>query len=72
MEQSGIAKSKLVYPSDDKIRSTEIGSSEAFEELLRLSQTDPEAFWGRVAKELTWYEPWKETMTGSLPGFRFF
>ncbi|AWP38218.1 acetate--CoA ligase [Heyndrickxia coagulans] len=72
MEQSGIAKSKLVYPSDDKIRSTEIGSSEAFEELLRLSQTDPAVFWGRVANKLTWYEPWKETMAGSLPGFRFF
>lgn len=76
MDLSGILKvvsdSKLVYPSEEKIRSTSIGSTEAFQQLLKQSQEDPAAFWDDVARELTWYEPWNETISGQLPDFRFF
>ncbi|WP_458413439.1 acetate--CoA ligase [Schinkia sp. CFF1] len=76
MDVSGIlkvvAESKLVYPSEEKQAKTSIGSSQAFQELLQQSQQDPAAFWSNVAKELVWYEPWKKTMSGTLPDFRFF
>lgn len=76
MDVSGIlqvvANSKLVHPPEEKVRATSIGSVEAFQELLEQSQKDPAAFWDSVAKELVWYEPWKETISGSLPDFRFF
>lgn len=76
MDVSGIlkviAESELVYPSEEKQAKTPIGSSKAFQELLEKSQQDPASFWDSVAKELSWYEPWKETMTGQLPDFRFF
>ena len=76
MDVSGIlkviAESELVYPSEEKQAKTSIGSSKAFQELLEKSQQDPASFWDSVAKELSWYEPWKETMTGQLPDFRFF
>lgn len=76
MDVSGIlkviAESELVYPSEEKQAKTSIGSSKAFQELLEKSQQDPASFWDSVAKELTWYEPWKETMKGQLPDFRFF
>src|SRR5699024_12375337 len=51
---------------------TEIGSQKAFLTLLEESQNDPEKFWNEAAKELHWYEPWEETMTGSLPNFEFY
>ncbi|KIY23479.1 MULTISPECIES: acetate--CoA ligase [Mesobacillus] len=67
-----VSNSKLVYPNEEKVRSTSIGSTEAFQELLRQSQEDPGAFWDNAARELEWYEPWKETISGQLPDFRFF
>ncbi|MEN2766671.1 acetate--CoA ligase [Ornithinibacillus xuwenensis] len=76
MDVSGILQvvenSKLVYPNEKKVKNTAIGSTEAFEELLKQSQQDPASFWESVAQELVWYEPWKETITGKLPDFRFF
>jgi acetyl-CoA synthetase len=76
MDVSGIlqvvSNSKLVYPNEEKVRATSIGSSEAFQELLKQSHEDPAAFWDRAARELVWYEPWNETMSGQLPDFRFF
>lgn len=76
MDISGIlqvvSNSKLIYPAEEKVRSTSIGSNEAFQELLKLSQDDPAAFWDRAARELDWYEPWNETISGQLPDFRFF
>ncbi|MEH7306209.1 acetate--CoA ligase [Neobacillus drentensis] len=76
MDISGIlqvvSNSKLVYPDQEKVRSTSIGSSEAFQELLKQSQEDPATFWDRAARELVWYEPWNETISGQLPDFRFF
>jgi acetyl-CoA synthetase len=76
MDISGIlqvvSNSKLIYPAEEKVRSTSIGSNEAFQELLKLSQEDPADFWDRAARELDWYEPWNETISGQLPDFRFF
>jgi acetyl-CoA synthetase len=76
MDISGIlqvvSNSKLIYPADEKVRSTSIGSNEAFQALLKLSQENPAAFWDQAARELDWYEPWNETISGQLPDFRFF
>ncbi|RAS77135.1 acetate--CoA ligase [Priestia endophytica] len=67
-----VANSKLIFPNKEKVRSTSIGSIEAFQELLRQSQEDPAAFWDSAARDLVWYEPWNETISGQLPDFRFF
>lgn len=67
-----IKGSTIVYPDKEKQASTEMGSSKAFEELLRASQEDPASFWDNVAKELHWFKPWEETISGSLPDFEFF
>src|SRR5699024_11400113 len=58
--------------SEEKVRSTPLGSREAFQNLLEQSRKDPATFWESVARELIWYEPWNETMRGELPDFRFF
>lgn len=76
MDISGIlqvvSNSKLIYPAEEKVRATSIGSTEAFQELLKQSQEDPATFWDSAARELVWYEPWNETISGELPDFRFF
>ncbi len=67
-----VSNSKLIFPNEEKVRSTSIGSTEAFQKLLRQSQEDPATFWDNAAHELEWYEPWTETISGQLPDFRFF
>ena len=67
-----VKESQLVWPSKENQEQTEIGSQKAFLTLLEESQNDPEKFWNEAAKELHWYEPWEETMTGSLPNFEFY
>lgn len=67
-----VRNSKIVYPEKEKQETTEMGSSEAFQTLLKQSQEDPEAFWNQVAQELHWFKPWEKTMSGSLPDFEFF
>jgi acetyl-CoA synthetase len=67
-----VSNSKLIFPNEEKVRSTSIGSTEAFQKLLRQSQEDPATFWDKAARELEWYEPWTETISGQLPDFRFF
>lgn len=70
--QDIIKESKIVYPDKARQETTEIGSSEAFQTLLKQSQEDPATFWNNVAEELYWFKPWEKTMSGSLPDFQFF
>ncbi len=43
--QQVVKNSKLIYPNEEKVRATNIGSMSAFEELLKKSQQDPASFW---------------------------
>ncbi|MCY0901871.1 MAG: acetate--CoA ligase [Firmicutes bacterium] len=70
--QQVVAQSQPVFPDEDQQKSTALGSSAAFADLLAQSKENPSAFWDSVARELMWYEPWQETMTGSLPDFQYF
>ncbi|MUV37026.1 Acetate--CoA ligase [Lentibacillus sp. JNUCC-1] len=67
-----IKSSRVIYPDQEKQAATELGSSDAFQALLKESQEDPAAFWEKVASELHWFKPWEETISGSLPDFEFF
>lgn len=76
MDLNGISQvihnSRLVYPDEEKVKATTLGSTEAFMELLESSRKEPEKFWNDIAKELVWYEPWTETISGALPDFKFY
>lgn len=67
-----VQNSQLVQPEESMAADTAVGSQEAFEELLKQSHEDPVSFWDNVAQELTWYEPWTETLEGELPDFKFY
>lgn len=76
MDKNGIMQvvnnSKLMYPDENKVKNTSLGSREAFQELLEQSKKDPEKFWDSAARELEWYEPWEKTIEGELPDFKFY
>ncbi|MEW9672126.1 acetate--CoA ligase [Ammoniphilus sp. 3BR4] len=70
--QQVLSNSKLIFPSKDGKHSASSESRKAFEELLFKSKANPSEFWEEVARELMWYEPWQETISGELPDFQFF
>ncbi len=69
----GVLKEERVfYPSEAFRKQAHIGSEEEYERLYRESLQDPEGFWGRVASELHWFEPWQKVLEGDLPHPKWF
>ena len=71
-ELAMISASSLRMPNAERAAKTNIGSTAAFEEMLRLSQQDPDRFWARAASELEWITPWHSVRKGDLPHFEYF
>ncbi len=67
-----IKESKIILPNKEKVKGTNAGSIQDFNNLLKKSWDDPEKFWEDVANELSWFHPWSKTMEGEFPDFRFF
>ncbi|ACY18022.1 acetate--CoA ligase [Haliangium ochraceum] len=53
----------------DKAR---VKSMQEYEALYERAKEDPAAFWGEVAKELHWFEPWSEVLSWNLPDAKWF
>ncbi len=69
----GVLKEERVfYPSEEFRKQAHIGSEEEYQRLYEESLKDPEGFWGRVASELHWFEPWQKVLEGDLPHPKWF
>ncbi|WP_243089689.1 acetate--CoA ligase [Thermus neutrinimicus] len=69
----GVLKEERVfYPSEAFRQRAHIGSEEEYQRLYEESLKDPEGFWGRVASELHWFEPWQKVLEGELPHAKWF
>jgi len=56
------------FPPSDAFRARAlVGSEEEYQRLYRESIDDPETFWGRVARELPWIEPFERVLDQSDP-----
>lgn len=56
-----------------KVSETESGEVKAYEELYERSLRDPEEFWGNIAHELSWYQPWERVLDASeAPFYKWF
>ncbi len=69
----GVLKEERVfYPSEAFRQQAHIKSEEEYQRLYEESLKDPEGFWGRVASELHWFEPWQKVLEGDLPHAKWF
>ncbi|MFN4073317.1 MAG: acetate--CoA ligase [Thermus sp.] len=69
----GVLKEERVfYPSEEFRSKAHIKSEEEYQRLYEESLKDPEGFWGRVASELHWFEPWQKVLEGELPHAKWF
>jgi acetyl-CoA synthetase len=70
--QSTLNERRVFPPSSDFSSKARIGSMAEYEHLYREAERDPEAFWGRIAGELEWFEPWDKVLEWNLPWAKWF
>ena len=66
--ESILRENRVFPPPPEFAAKAHVKSLEEYEALYKQSIEDPEAFWGGVAKELHWFEPWTRCSSGTCPG----
>ncbi|HVF90827.1 MAG TPA: acetate--CoA ligase [Blastocatellia bacterium] len=68
-----ILKERRVFePPEEFSRNAHVKSLEDYERLYREAESDPEKFWGEVAGELHWFEPWEKVLEWEAPWAKWF
>ncbi len=61
------------FPPPERFREqARIGTWAEYQERYRRSLEEPDAFWGEVASELHWFEPWREVRRWNEPFVEWF
>ncbi|MFH1003553.1 MAG: acetyl-coenzyme A synthetase N-terminal domain-containing protein, partial [Chloroflexota bacterium] len=50
-------------PSPEASQQAYIKSLAEYQKIYRRSVDDPEGFWGEMAKQLDWFQPWRQVLT---------
>ncbi len=68
-----VLQEKRVFECPDAFRSqAHIRSMEEYRRLYEQARTDPEKFWGDIAKELHWFQPWDKVLDWNCPWAKWF
>ncbi len=73
--ESGLHENRVFEPPADfaeRIGGAHVASMDAYLAAHERSIGDPEGFWGEVAGELDWFEPWKRVLEWDLPDAKWF
>ena len=66
-------ENRTFAPPEAFAAAARVGSLEAYRRMYARSLQDPEGFWGEVAQELYWFEPWDRVLDeGDAPFYRWF
>jgi len=63
-----LKKDNLYYPTKEFQKRAVISDSKIYQKALK----DPVKFWGKLAKEIFWFEKWKKTFEHNPPYFKWF
>ena len=70
-EIESVLKENRSFPPTESFReAARVGDRATYDRMYRESVDDPEAFWGRVARELPWIEPPAAESAPRASGFR--
>jgi len=68
-----VLKEQRIFEPPEEFRSrAHIRSLDEYRQLARKAEEDPERFWGSIAQELEWFEPWKKVLEWDAPWARWF
>jgi acetyl-CoA synthetase len=70
--ESQLNEKRVFKPSDAFSAQSHIPSLEAYEQLCKQAETDPEAYWAGIASELHWFEKWNKVLEWDLPFSNWF
>lgn len=71
--ESVLKEGRRFAPSDEFREGARLNSEGGYQRMYRESIEDPEGFWGRVARELPWMEPWDRVLDwGGAPVAKWF
>ncbi len=70
--ESVLNESRVFPPPPDFSAQARVKSLADYEALYKRANDDPEAFWGDIAKELHWFQPWKKVLEWDLPWAKWF
>ena len=70
--ESHLKETRIFKPSRDFAKKARIGSLDHYRRMHRESIRQPEKFWAREARELTWQKPWKKVLEWKPPFAKWF
>ena len=70
--ESHLKETRIFKPSRDFAKKARIGSLDHYRRMHRESIRQPEKFWAREARELTWQRPWKKVLEWKPPFAKWF
>ena len=70
--ESVLQEERTFAPPEEFKSGAKLNTKEAYLERYRQSLDDPEGFWGGVAGELHWFEPWQKVMEWNEPFVEWF
>jgi acetyl-CoA synthetase len=70
--ESHLIEKRVFKPSQDFAKTARINNLAQYRRLYRESIKQPDKFWSREARELTWRAPWKQTLQWKPPFAKWF
>jgi len=67
-----LKETRIFNPPAEFVKHAHIKSMQEYEAIWKRSIEDPEGFWGEIAKEFVWFEPWKKVLEWKEPFARWF
>jgi len=69
---SVLQENRVFPPSPEFSARAHIKSIAEYQRLYDEAATNPEAFWGKIASELHWFQPWTKVLEWNLPWAKWF
>jgi acetyl-CoA synthetase len=69
---SVLREDRVFPPTAEFSAAARIKSLDEYRALYAKSETDPQAFWGEIAQELHWFQPWTKVLEWKLPIAKWF
>lgn len=69
---SSLNEKRLFPPSQDFSDAAHVKSIAEYEALCEEADRDPDGFWGKIASELHWFEPWTKVLEWDAPHAKWF
>src|SRR5712692_2681681 len=70
---NSMSQGAIYPPSPEFVEKAHVRGMDAYQDLYRRAEQDPDAFWGEIAeREIHWFEPWSKVLEWNPPFAKWF